>query len=74
MDDGDGELNDALEGFVYFGESAIEHICLKYHNCDVNTLNDLAELAGKVQTLANFGKLWQTISKLRQTLANSGKL
>ena len=50
------------------------NICLKYHNCDVNTLNDLAELAGKVQTLANFGKLWQTISKLRQTLANSGKL
>ena len=51
MDDGDGELNDALEGFVYFGESAIEHICLKYHNCDVNTLNDLAELAEKVLEL-----------------------
>ena len=47
----DGELNDALEGFLYFGESTIEHICLKYHNCDVNTLNDLAELVGKVLEL-----------------------
>ena len=65
MDDGDGELNDALEGFVYFGESAIEHICLKYHNCDVNTLNDLAELAEKVLELCVL--LVEALSKNRNS-------
>ena len=42
------ELEEGLEAFVKFAESAIEHIRSNYHVCDVNTFNDLADLGEKV--------------------------
>ena len=33
-----------LEAFVGFAESAIEHVCLFYHSCDLDTFDDLVEL------------------------------
>ena len=40
----DDELYEGLEAFVGFAESAIEHVCLFYHNCDLDTFDDLVEL------------------------------
>lgn len=50
MDDEDDrdELYAGLDAFVGFAESVIEHVCLLYHNCDLDTFNDLVELAEQV--------------------------
>ena len=46
--DDEDELFEGLEAFVEFAESAIEHVCLFYHNCDLDTFDDLVELAEQV--------------------------
>ena len=40
---GEGELEEGLEAFVMFAESAIEHIRTNYVICDVDTLNNVIE-------------------------------
>ena len=40
--------DNGLEAFLTFAESAIEHICLFYHNCGVNDFDDVIELAEQV--------------------------
>lgn len=42
------ELYAGLDAFIAFAESAIEHVCLSYHNCGSDTFDDLVELAEQV--------------------------
>ena len=45
----DEDVDDNLyKGLEAFAESAIEHICLFYHDCGVNDFDDVIELAEQV--------------------------
>ena len=52
MEEEEDNLYEGLEAFITFAESAIEHICLFYHECDVNDFDDVIELAEQVLQLS----------------------